>query len=135
MGLTVSHGAFDGAYSAFNRFRQFVMKSIGGNYPPHKDINLSEAHWYFGDGYDTETHPGLTEFFRHSDCDGYIEPEMCSTIANELKVILPLAIELEKSEGTGGGHIAAQGGYVQVLKYFIEGCEEAYRKAEQLEFR
>lgn len=135
MGLTVTHGAFDGAYSAFNRVRQFTMKSIGGSYPPHKDETLSDNHWYFGDGFDTETHPGLTEFFEHSDCDGYIEPEMCGTIANELKDILPLAIELEKTEGTGGGHIAAQGGYVQVLKYFIEGCEEAHRKAERLEFK
>lgn len=60
---------------------------------------------------------------------------MCGVIANELKSILPLAIKLEKIEGTGGGHIEAQGGFVQVLKYFIEGCEEACTKGERLVYR
>lgn len=35
MGLDCSHGAFHGAYSAFNRFRQFICAVIGGSFPPH----------------------------------------------------------------------------------------------------
>ena len=35
MGLDVSHDAFHGAYSAFNRLRQFVCAATGGSFPPH----------------------------------------------------------------------------------------------------
>lgn len=135
MGLTVSHGAFDGAYSAFNRFRGFILRSIRGSYPPHSDQTLDSGYWYFGDGYTTETHKGLTEFFGHSDCDGYITPEMCLMVADELERILPNIITLEKLEGKGGGHIASQGGYVQLTKYFVQGCRFAAKENENLKFR
>lgn len=134
MGLTVSHGAFDGAYSAFNRFRAFLLKSIGGSFPPHENKELKDGYWYFGDGYDTETHIGLTEFFRHSDCEGEISPEMCQIIADELEQILPNIIILEKTEGKGSGHILSQGGYVQLAKYFIQGCRLAAKGNENLVF-
>lgn len=135
MGLLVSHGAFEGAYSAFNRFRQFLMKSIGGSYPPHDNKELENGFWYFGDGYDTETHKGLTEFFGHSDCDGCISPEMCLQVADELEQILPNIIRLEQAEGKGSGHIVSQGGYVQLTKYFIQGCRLAAKNNENLRFR
>lgn len=135
MGLIVTHGAFEGAYSAFNRFRQFLLKSIGGSYPPHDDKTLENSYWYFGDGYDSETHKGLTEFFAHSDCDGYIPPEMCLIVADELEKILPSIIRLEQLEGKGIGHILSQGGYVQMTKYFIQGCRMAAKENRNLEFR
>lgn len=39
MGLDVTHGAFSGAYSAFNNLRRFLLRSIGGSWPPHDDKN------------------------------------------------------------------------------------------------
>ncbi len=56
MGLDCSHNAFHGAYSSFNRFRQFVSKSIGGSYPPHEDKSLNGAYWYLPDDMTSETH-------------------------------------------------------------------------------
>lgn len=134
MGLDVTHDAFHGAYSAFNRFRRFVLKSIGGSFPPHEDETLNREYWYWGEGYSSETHKGLLEFFGHSDCDGEISPEMCKVVAEELESILPNIIELVKTEESGG-HIFRNGGYVEVTKDFIEGCRLAYERNEMLEFQ
>ncbi|PAV30260.1 hypothetical protein CIL05_07265 [Virgibacillus profundi] len=133
MGLDVSHDAFNGAYSAFNRFRWFVLKSIGGSYPPHGNKELNEGYWYFGDGYSPETHKGLTEFLKHSDCDGEISPEMCKIVADELEEIMPQIEKLAETEESYG-HIKGNGGYVEVTKRFIEGCRLAHERNEPLEF-
>lgn len=134
MGLNTSHGAFDGAYSAFNRFRGFLLNSIGGSWPPHEDISLDNGQWYWGKGYNKETHKGLYEFFCHSDCDGEITPELCEKIANDLEDILPFVEELERVK-QASGHILSNGGYVVVTKRFIEGCRLAHERNESLEFR
>ena len=85
MGLDCSHGAFRGAYSAFNRLRQAVAKAAGGSYPPHeKGSGLDDRRWYVGDEYNKESFPGLWEFLGHSDCDGEIDPEMCKLVARDL---------------------------------------------------
>ena len=47
MGLDTTHDAFHGAYSAFNSFRRFLLKSIGGSFPPHEDKDLLDSHWYW----------------------------------------------------------------------------------------
>lgn len=59
---------------------------------------MAASCWYFGDGYSTKTHKGLTEFFGHSDCDGEISPEMCKIVADELEAILPYVEELAKKK-------------------------------------
>ena len=71
MGLDISHDAWHGAYSAFNRFRQKVAQAMGGSYPPHyiydkigyrlyegadPDLpiinkELDGNTWYWGDGF------------------------------------------------------------------------------------
>ncbi len=134
MGLDCSHDAFHGAYSAFNRFRRFILKSTGGSYPPHDNKDLDDIFWYLGEGYDTETHKGLAEFFSHSDCDGEISPEMCQVVADELENILPNIEELANTE-QATGHILGNGGYVEVTKQFIEGCRLAYKNEEPLRFK
>ncbi|WP_257475292.1 hypothetical protein [Bacillus paralicheniformis] len=111
MGLDVTHGAFSGAYSAFNNLRRFLLRSIGGSWPPHDDKKLKDGYWYFGEGYSTKTHKGLTEFFGHSDCDGEISPEMCKFVADELEAILPYVEELARKE-MPHGHILRDGGYI-----------------------
>lgn len=141
MGLDISHDAFHGAYSAFNRFRQTVAKAIGGSFPFHTPEFLAERAaegqeinpmwWYWGHGYSQETHPGLYEFFMHSDCDGDIGPVACGRIATELEALLPA---IEKLDDGGAGHIEHQGGYVAVTRKFIEGCRKAALAGERLEF-
>lgn len=136
VGLDTTHDAFHGAYSAFNTFRKFLLKSIGGRFPPHADKKLLHDHWYWGDEseFNSETHKGLLEFFRHSDCDGEISPVMCKLIADEMESILPHVEKLAETE-EAYGHILRDGGYVEVAKRFIEGCRLAHELNEPLEFR
>lgn len=135
MGLRVSHGAFDASYSAFNRFRKFVLTSIGGSYPPHEQEGLDRDRWYWDTDkpFNSKSHQGLKEFLCHSDCDGEISPEMCKVVADELESILPYIEVLEEKE-KASGQLLARGGYVQVTKDFIAGCRDAHRKNEFLEF-
>lgn len=151
MGLDCSHDAFHGAYSAFNRLRQFVCAATGpeGSFPPHylyktggglqegsdgmllRRRDLDEGKFYIGDEYDRETHPGLWEFLTHSDCDGEISPEMCVKVADDLERLLP---SMEALGWESHGHIAARGGFVEVARKFIAGCRRAAAANEPLDF-
>lgn len=135
MGLDISHDAFHGAYSAFNRFRRFVLQSIGGSFPPHEDKSLDKDSWYWETDFsDPKDYPGLCEFLSHSDCDGEINPETCKVIAEEFESILPYIEKLAETEPCHG-HLLGNGGYVEVVKQFIKGCKKAYENNEPLEFR
>lgn len=151
MGLNCSHGAFDGAYSAFNRFRQAVCHITGfeGSYGPHYEYSMKGEPLYtkdgqiaYRDGYDAdtfylpdhmtqETWPGLWEFLSHSDCDGEISPEMCTKVADDLEKLVPRMKELGWD---AGGHIERAGGFVSVLEKFITGCRMAAKHNEPLDF-
>ena len=153
MGLDTTHDAFSGAYSAFNRFRQCIAAAIGGSFPDHYEYGpggvlipldpskefgpvrqkegLDPEKFYWGAGYTAETHPGLHEFFRHSDCDGEIAPEMCVKVADELEALLPL---IDTLRWNASGHIARDGGFAAVTQRFIAGCREAAAAGEPLEF-
>lgn len=156
MGLDTSHDAFHGAYSAFNRLRQCVAAAIGGSYPEHyvygargvplprrpgephlsqfaRKPDMDESRWYWPDkGYSRKTHPGLYEFFTHSDCDGVISPEMCSKVADELEAVLPAIVAMDWE---ASGHIERDGGFEAVVRRFIQGCRDAASAGEELEFR
>jgi hypothetical protein len=134
MGLDISHDAFSGAYSAFNRFRGFIAKGTGGSFPPHDDESLDRNCWYFGEGYNKTKHPGLWELLCHSDCDGKITPGKCNKLANELEELMPKLLELAENDD-GGGHISRDGGYIEVTKRFIAGCRLAAERKESLRFR
>lgn len=153
MGLDISHDAFHGAYSAFNRFRQCVAEAMGGSYPPHYQYgpngevfpqrpesefsplmlkpDLKESDWYWGDGYRPATHPGLFEFFAHSDCDGEISPATCASLAAEMEELLP---KIEALGWIAGGHIERGGGYAAVARRFIAGCRAAAASGEPMTF-
>lgn len=139
MGLAISHNAFCGAYSAFNRFRKVIAAATGGSFPPHESSadwcgsSIDEGdwlRWYFGPGFDRSTHPGLFEFFAHSDCDGEISPHFCRLLASEMESLLP-SID---SQGPGEGHILSNGGYGGVARKFIAGCRAAAEEGEPLKF-
>lgn len=159
MGLDVSHDAFHGAYSAFNRLRQMICRAVGGSFPPHSDKELLAKlevetplhdHWYVPDDITPESSPGLYAFLEHSDCDGDIDPATCDLVANELELLLPKIAEMDDGDQTGGtsfareggrivvshhpGHFARLGGYTGATKKFIEGCRLAASSGEKLEF-
>ena len=150
MGLDCSHDAFYGAYSAFNRLRQFVCAATGGSFPPHwihyangefmrdsagdtlKRTDVADRMWIFGEGFERDEYPGLFEFLAHSDCDGEISSEMCVKVADDLERLMPRMNELRWNSY---GHIAHQGGFVPVIRKFIAGCRAAAVAGEPLRFR
>lgn len=147
MGLDTTHDAFHGAYSAFNRLRQEVARAVGGSYPPHYlrsydgklaedknerlilDDRLDPNRFYTPDDVTRKSHPGLWEFLSHSDCDGEIAPDMCAKVADDLEPLL------DKMPEVGGGHIAARGGFREVLRKFVAGCRAAHAEGVPLLFR
>jgi len=136
MGLDVSHDAFSGAYSAFNRFRQVVARATGGSYPPHEDgvvnpYGQPASWWWFGDGYHSKTHPGLFAFFMHDDCEGEIDPETCRLLAGEMEALLPKIADVCSPSW---GHIEAAGGFVAVARKWIAGCRAAAEEGVPLVF-
>lgn len=113
MGLNCSHGAFDGAYSRFNRFRAAVCEAIGGTWPKgFEDLTIT-----LPDGF-MESHPGMMAFLAHSDCDDEMTPEECRQCAAEMREILP------KLSGEALEHATK----------WITGCELAASRNEPLEF-
>jgi hypothetical protein len=139
MGLDISHNAFHGSYSAFNRLRQAICYVIGGSYPPHMESNYllwssdnppDKNTWYWGQGYSEETHPGLFLFLCHSDCDGEISPEDCLKVVKDLEPIIPRLEEL----GLDWGNIQKNGGFAGTCRKFIDGCKLAAQSKEPLYF-
>ena len=142
MGLNCTHGAFDGAYSAFNRLRQAVCRAAGGRYPffSEEDVkflkeelgeeNPTDASWYMPEGFTAESSPGLYAFLCHSDCDGELSPEECVRVADALEKILP---NLE--DGPTHGHLERVGSYRANVQKFIDGCRLAASAGETLKFR
>lgn len=149
MGLTCSHDAFDGAYSAFNRLRQFICYTLGVisgercSFPPHfkyegeglfiQEPDLDPNKFYVPDLLDRRR-PGLWEFLSHSDCDGEISPELCIRVAEDLEWLLP-TVQIMKGNLIETGHIGRDGGYAEVIKKFAKGCRLAAKNNEPLLFR
>jgi hypothetical protein len=133
MGLDISHDAFSGAYSAFNRLRQTIAAAMGGSFPPHanKELYPDDNYWYSGEDYARNSHPGLYEFMSHSDCDGVILPGVAAQLADELEELLP---KIESMGLIDSGHIAGAGGYPAVVRRLITGCRLAAERNEPLEF-
>lgn len=140
MGLDCTHGAFNGAYSAFNRLRQAVCKAAGGRYPFFSDADrayletigtyaVDNGRWYVPDEIIIEAWPGLYVFLSHSDCDGEISPEDCRKVALDLERLLD-----KVSDEPAGGHLDAAGGYKACVRKFIAGCRLAAAHGEALEF-
>jgi len=126
-GFDDAYSAFEGSYSAFNRFRRAVAKCFGGSFPPHDDKSLDDKLFYHGDNFSKKKYPGLYEFMRHSDCDGKLGPTTCEKIANEMEEFLP---KLE-SMGIGYSHMA---NYRIVAEKFIAATRKASEENKPLLF-
>lgn len=147
MGLDCSHNAWNGAYSAFMRWRARLAEVAG--LPP---IELMEGFFneretlYFGQDLNNEIWGGklamlqkglpirwdclkpstLHELLYHSDCDGEIATDRCGPIADELEKLIPLLPDQDD-----GGHI---GNWREKTKQFVTGLRAAAAAGEPLEF-
>lgn len=123
MGLDISHGAWHGAYSAFNRYRTEIARQIG--------IHLNSMEGFTEDAnaikWESLKPNPIQCLLNHSDCDGYINWSVCAKIADELEKLLPALSELD-----GGGHI---GNYKDKTLEMIKGLRLAHSQKEKLLFR
>jgi len=118
MGLDVSHGCWEGAYSAFMRWRIEIARVAG--------IDLLAMEGFGGAMSWSNLKPDVLHvLLYHSDCDGSIEVEHLEPLANRLTDLLPLL------SGDGGGHI---GNYREKTQTFIDGLRLAASLNEPIEF-
>lgn len=127
MGLDTSHDAWSGPYSAFNRFREAIATACGVTWPDMVATHFEGIIRY--NDFDTEAHPGLVEFFMHSDCDGEITPELCAKLADEMEELLPKLDEMSSASG-----YLAMLGFGGAARRFIRGCRAAAAANEPLRF-
>jgi hypothetical protein len=135
MGLNTSHGCWDGAYSAFMRWRQEIAKHVGiplmfmegfyserniSNLPEYMRIGLPLRWDLFGDD-------AIFKLLYHSDCEGEIESKDCAPIADRLEEILksvPEELDLH-------GHV---GNFHEKTRTFITGLRRAAEAGQNVEF-
>lgn len=142
MGLDTTHGCWQGAYSAFTRWRNQLAVSAGyelmhptpqeisegalpsSKYPAIEWSGIEEKN-FAGEWHRTPPDP-LIVLIAHSDCDGVIHPAQAGPLANRLEELLP-----KLPEGDGGGHI---GDWREKTQRFVDGLREAVRAGEDVEF-
>lgn len=139
MGLDMSHGAWHGAYSAFNRYRDKVAEAAG--YPlvdvdvygvkyrvPDIDWSAIPDGAIVGDWHGVNPDDALLYLFAHSDCEGHLKPKACRRLADRLEELLPAINALPNEEF---GHIGDYGVKTQQL---IRGLRKAAKAGKRLEF-
>ena len=152
MGLDTTHDCWHGSYSAFTRWRNKLAEVAG--YTFHHDvINFGsdkpfatnqmtpDVDWgnieatigndLFGkwekipvraDG----TPDPLIILMAHSDCDGILQKEFLTPLADRLEELVPLL-----GDEDGGGHI---GSYADKTRQFIKGLRLAAKRNENVGF-
>jgi len=146
MGLDCSHNAWHGAYSAFHRWRCEIAKAAGypalelmegffdssrwvPSYLKHKELYPHVRMIEDGSlplSWDLFPDDPLKELLCHSDCDGDIQPEDCSKIADRLQEVIK-----NLPNDNLGGHI----GFIKdKTSVFIDGLRLAAKYNEPLDF-
>lgn len=141
MGLDCTHGCWHGAYSAFGRWRDKLAAVAG--YTFHKadfrespDIDWGNIEKTIGRDLDGKwpaipvrpdgTPDPLIILLAHSDCEGELQNNMLTPLADRLEELLPLL-----GEEDGGGHI---GSYREKTETFIKGLRLAAKRGEKVSF-
>lgn len=143
MGLDTTHNCWQGSYSAFSRWRDQLGEIAGYTFHKNKwgqqlvDIDWGNVEsiigldlngiWPFVPIRPDGTPDALMILLAHSDCEGYIQSNMCEPLANRLEELLP---ELEKLEDDRG-HI---GNWSDKTKQFIKGLRLASKGGERVGF-
>ena len=98
MGLDTSHGCWNGPYSAFMRWREFInycemnMRAEKGDAAAKQIAHMGHTYdaiqraWAEG-MYDDQSVP-INVLMAHSDCEGEIAAELCGPIADALTAYL-----------------------------------------------
>ncbi len=117
MGLNTTHGAYDGPYTSFNEFRQWLASQIG--------INLYEYIGYGDNGTKdlTTIDHDIMPLLNHSDCDGILTPQECRQIVKGLNQIIKNALPSDIPFSN----------YQKAIQ-FRKGCIRAANAKENLEF-
>ncbi len=133
MGLDTSHDAWHGAYSAFNRWRNYLARAAGyellhdAGYEYPAFINWDEITPQNIEGvWLTTPEEPLLVIFAHSDCEGQIYPDQAGPLADRLEELLPKLTATED-----GGHI---GSVAKVTERFINGLRAAVKDNEPVVF-
>lgn len=116
MGVTISHGAWNGSCSAFNQMRRWVASQVG--------INLNEyaGYWDSTGTKDLNTlDHDLQPLLNHSDCDGILTPAECRRIIKGIKEALSNASDKSCVEYGWASH-------------FLAGCVRAVNAEEEMTF-
>jgi len=117
MGLNCTHGCWDGPYSYFNTFREWIAKQVGIDL--RSMLGFKEGGggipW---DGFD---HP-IIPLLNHSDCDGELTIEECHSIIKGAYEILEKIPTGEYNE------------FADALYKFATGCESAVELNEHVNF-
>lgn len=121
MGLDVSHDAWNGAYSRFNRFRATIAASCGGVWFPGGPFSNDKWSYFSAEKVPTEHHAGMAVFMEHSDCDGEISPADCVRVAAWLRWVAP-SLPREPED------------MASWAERFAAGCEAAAAAGEALGF-
>jgi hypothetical protein len=141
MGLDMSHDAWHGAYSAFDRFRTTLTevaglplvadpvstsrKVVDVNWDAVSDANI-QGEW--GEKLPTlrdGTFDPLLLLLVHSDCDGVLHPYHAKLVADRVEELIPLL------PAEGGGHIGLYGDKAQAL---VDGFRRAHAADEEIVF-
>lgn len=157
MGLSVSHGCWEGGYKSFRRWRTAIAEAVG------IPLDLMEGHieyWITREEFDeidrTLKYPRseavtagmsilramigvesiqwkalrddpIVHLLNHSDCDGHIDVEHLAPLADRLEELLPIL----ETYGDGKGHI---GNYADKTREFIDGLRLAASLGESIRF-
>lgn len=137
MGLNISHDCWDGAYSAFSRWRNIIAIAAGYEicnvqYDNGMIIPTIMLDWghitddnCLGKWSEQPSDP-LLYLIVHSDCDGIIKPEHARLLAKRLLEIVPLLPTEDDNS-----HI---GNLKNKTLQFIAGLEDAANKNENVIF-
>lgn len=141
MGLWTSHACWQGAYSAFTRWRNTIAEVAGyqlmdctpeeraqghfGQYPMIEWSGIGPENFQ-GEWHRTPPDP-LIVLIAHSDCDGVIHPEQAGALAKRLEELMPKLREM----GDAPGHI---GNWADKTQRFIDGLREAAALDEDVVF-
>jgi hypothetical protein len=120
MGLNTSHDCWNGAYSAFHRWRMKLCEVAGYG-------QLADYRGFGGSVPWPDNGDILLVLLTHSDCDGEIAAEDCGPLADRMEELLPAL----RVAGNGGGHI---GLYADATEQFINGLREAAEAGEPVDF-
>jgi hypothetical protein len=117
MGLTISHGCFEGPYSTFNDFRYALAEQIG--------ISLDDYAGYRGAGVKdlSAISHDIMPLLNHSDCDGELSVEESKRVAAGLLSIMV------NMKGEPPNIIS------RYIHEFREGLLHAIERNEVVEFR